>query len=375
MNDATLFYAKKIVERVDGGWHFNINLLFESREFALTEYPIHIDDEDVHTLIPGTDPDSVEIGTVLTDTIGIENEYQFEKVFRSILTDDARELLTDVYSGRSWTARIMDAAGNISQISAYLSEPFYDMLLSAITDVAPCWMEISFADTGFNDDWTLHFGEVHLIYSNMNDGMAPLNLSQAVMVLDMFNLVSKFSDHEEFRTTVTKQGNSLVLKVTDHCRRMGLDVGDEVNVALDNSNPRNNTRMRVFDSRKWTPINDPDDICHRDGCDLDLVDRFLKDFKIIGTVNAGMFMPAHPGSPYHTVLDHLSFLKTESGENIIVSQPYENGFSMKDAEEWARMHGCSVEEHRDYSWHHPPETTLIVFRRIENPQWRLPVRK
>lgn len=373
--DRTLFHAKKIIKRVDGGWHFNINLLFESREFALTDYPINIGDEDVRTLIPGTDPNSVEVGTILTDIIDIENEYQFEKIFHSVLTDDARELLTDVYSGRSWSAKIMDTTGNVIQVSAYLSEPFYDMFLSTITEAAPCWIELSFADTSFNEDWTLGFSEVHTVYSNMNNGMAPLNLGQAVMVMDMFNLVSRFSDHEEFRTTITKQGNSLVLKVTDQCRHMGLDVGDEVNVTLDNSNPRNNTRMRVFDSRKWIPIDNPDDICHRDGCNLDLVERFIKDFKIIGTVNAGMFMPAHPGSPYRTVLDHLSFLKTESGENIIVSQPYKKSFRMKDAEEWASIYGCSVEEYRDYSWHHPPETTLIVFRRIENPQWKLPAQK
>lgn len=375
MIDITLFHAKIIIERVDGGWHFNINILFEGREFALTEYPISIGDEDVRTLIPGMDLDSVKIGTVLTDIIDIENEYQFEKVFRSVLTDDAEKLLTDVYSGRSWTAKIMDSAGNISQVSAYLSESFYDIFMSAITEAAPCWVEISFADTSFNEDWTLNFGEVQIIYSNMNDGMAPLNLAQAVIVMDMFNLVSRFSNHEEFRSAITKQGNSLVLKVTDQCRHMGLDVGDEVNVTLDNSNPRNNTRMRVFDSRKWTPINNPDDICHRGGCDLNIVEKFLKDFKIIGTVNAGMFMPAHPGSPYYTVLDHLSFFKTESGENIIVSQPYKKGFRMEDAEEWARIYGCTVDEYCDYSWHRPPETTLIVFRRIENPQWRLPSQK
>lgn len=371
MIDRTLFHAKKIVKLTYDGWRFDIDLLFEGRGYQLTDTPIVIGEDDVRTLIPGVDTDSVEVGDVLTDTVAIENAHQFSSIFGGQLTDDANELLSDVYSGRSWTARILDGSGNISVESSYLSDRFYDMVMPKVSASAPCWLELTFADTTF-DDWELSFGEPRTIYSNMHDGMAPLNMGQAVSVLGMFTSVSRFSDREQFRTTVSKQGNSLVLKVTDQCRRMGLDVGDEVDVVMDRSDPVNNTRLRVFDSRRWAPIDDPDSVCHRDGCDLALVKGFLDDFKVIGTVDPGNFTPAFPEEPYFRIFDHASFFKTATGENIIVSQPYVKSIGTDEAEKWAQSNGCTVEEHRDCSWHHPPETTLFVFRRAENPRWRLP---
>ena len=372
MQDKTLFRAKKIVTLEESRWRFDINLMFDGREFSLTEIPISINADDVGVLIPGTNIQSVKSGETLIDIVDIENQFQFNDIFHEVLTDEAIELLSDVYFGRYWTAKIMDASGNIRCESAYLSDIFYDMVFQALNDMVPCWMEISFSNTTFNEDWTLNVDESKVIYSNIHNGMSPLNIGQAVSVLDMFTMISRFSDREEFRSAVTKQGNSLVLKITDQCRRMGVDVGDELKVTLDRSNPVNNTTLRVFDSRRWTPIDNPDDICHLDNRDLNLVRKFLDDFKVVGTVKAGRFSPAFLGKPFYEIFDHLSFFKTSSGENIIVSQPYIGSFRIKDAEEWAKMNGCSVEEYRDYSWHHPPDTTLIVFRRIENPLWRLP---
>ena len=372
MQDKTLFRAKKMVTLEKSRWRFDINLMFDGREFSLTNIPIIIDADDVSVLIPGTNIQSVKSGETLIDVVDIENQFQFKDIFREVLTDDAIELLSDVYTGRYWTAKIMDAAGNIRCESAYLSDIFYDLVFQALNETVPCWMEISFSNTTFNEDWTINVDEPKVIYSNIHNGMPPLNIGQAVSVLDMFTMISRFSDREEFRSTVTKQGNSLVLKITDQCRRMGVDVGDELNVILDRSNPVNNTTLRVFDSRHWVPIDDCDAICYLDNRDLSLVRRFLDDFKVIGTVKAGTFTPAFQGKPFYDIFDHLSFFKTSSGENIIVSQPYIASFTIKDAEEWAKMNGCSVEEHRDYSWHNPPDTTLIVFRRIENPLWKLP---
>ena len=372
MMDTTLFQAKKIVKRTEGGWSLDINLLFEGMEFSLTEYPIPgLKDSDARDLIPGIDTSSAEIGQTFEDTICIGSEGQFLKVFRYALTEDVPPLLTDVYSGRAWTLRVLDQSGRRDVCSAYLTERFMEPALELVSRMSPCWMELSCCDTTFNDDWTLSFGEPQVVFSNMRDGFAPLNTGEAVAVLSRFSPLNRFSDREDFRGTITRQGNSLVLKVTDQCRRMGVDVGDEVDVTLRRDNPRQNTMMRVFYARKWTPIDDPDSICDRAGCDLDLVRRFLKDFDVIGRVSAGMFIL--PENPYYMLFDHSLYLKTRSGENIVVSQPYiKGGYKLKDAERWAAENGCVVEEHRDYSWHHPPETTLFVFKLKENPVWRLP---
>lgn len=371
MIDRTLFRAKKVVTREDDGWKLDIILMFDGREYLLTEFlPISIDCNDVYDLISDADPDSMIPGDKATETIDIENAFQFDNAFHAQLTDDAAELLEDVYVGRFWTAQIVDASGNRRMESAYLSDTFYDLVMKTVKEVGPCWMEISFNTTTFNKDWALDVGDLQTIYNNIQEGLPPLVPVQVASVLKTFVNPSRFNDREEFNTTVTKQGNSLVLKVTDQCRRMGVDVGDELNVTMSKSNPSNNMRLRVFDSRHWMPIDDPDSICHRDGCDLTLVKRFLDDFKIIGTVNSGSFIPGRHGQPYYTVIDHVNFFKTESGENLIVTQPYIKSFKLDDAKKWAALYGCTVEEHRDYSWHYPPETTLLIFRRIEKPLWK-----
>lgn len=375
MKGNTLFHAKKILKKTDGGWHFDINLLFDGIEFSLTEYPIHIGNDDVRVLVPGSDPGSAKTGDVLTDTVDISSRDQFLSIFHDALTDDATELLADVYATRGWTMKLLDAHGETHFCSSNLSDSFLDVADGFVAQHSPCWMELRCAEASFNDDWTLSFDEWTTVFTNIRDGFAPLTAGQATAVLAQFVTFSRFSCREEFRAAVTKQGNSLVLKVTDQCRRMGIDVGDEIDVTMDNGSPESNTVLRVFYSRRWEPIDDPDSICHRDGCDLSMVKRFLDDYRVIGTVNPGMFKPAWPGQPYNTVFDHVNFLKTASGENIIVSQPYAKGNELRYAQAWAEENGCTVEEHREYSWHHPPETTLYVFRKAENPRWRLPKRE
>ena len=375
MFDTTLFHAKKILKKRDGGWDFDISLLFDGFEFSLTEYPIRVNGEDAKVLIPGLDQSAAKVGETYTDTIEISSEGQFGHVFRSALTDDATELLADVYAGRSWKLRIMDTHGDEFYCGSYLPEMFMDAVSEDVGRHSPCWIELSYAETSFREDWTLDFGEERIVFSNLHDGFAPMNLGEVMSVLGRFVPASRFSDKEEFRGTVTKQGNSLVLKVTDQCRRMGIEVGDEVDVTLSRRSAEENTMLRVFYARKWTPIDDPDSICDRDGCDLSIVRRFLDDFNVIGTVSPAGFSSTimRPGEPsYLSEMDHMSFLKTASGENIIVSQPYRNGHSKETIEMWARTYGCTVEEHPEYSWHHPPETTLYVFRKASNQRWRLP---
>lgn len=364
----TLFYARKTVTR-DGGWTLNIDLIFEGRAFSITDIPVSIRGDDVRDLCPGADPDS---GGPFTDTIAVTGRHQFESVFGYALADEAQAILCDVYQGRCWSMRTIDIGGNERVTGAYLTEDFIPRASDILKDSDRFWMEIISGRTRFKEDWTLEVEDETTVFCNIRDGFGPIGPSQAGAVMEMLTPMRMFADSEDFRGTVMKSGNSMVLKVTDQCRRMGLGVGDEVSVRLDAGTPRDNTELRVFASRNWTPISDPDAICHRNGCDLAMVRRFLDDFKVIGTVEAGLFKPGWIQYDDLRLFDHVNFFKTADGTNIIVSQPYSKGSRLKDAETWASRNGCTAEEHRDYSWHHPPDTTLLVFRKRINPDWRIP---
>ena len=364
----TLFYAKKIVAR-EHGWTLGINLVFEGREFSMTDIPIQIDERDVGILCPGADTDS---GDRFTDTVAIESPHQFESIFGADLADWVPDLLCDVYNGRSWKAKIVDIDGNEIVIDSYLTEEFVSRMTEVLRDSDRLWMEIRVGSTRFNKDWSISIEDETAVFNNIRDGFRPIGASQAQTIIDSLVPLRIFSDREDFKGTVMKSGNSLVLKVTDQCRRMGIEVGDEVSVTLDMNSPGDNTELRVFAARNWTPITDMDALCHRDGCDLGLVRRFIDDFRIIGTLEPHLFKPAMPQFDRMRIFDHLDFFKDENGQNLLVSQPYSKGPKLKDAEEWARRNGCTAEEHREYSWHHPPETTLLVFRRKVNPDWKMP---
>lgn len=365
----TLFRSKKIVTRQDDRWILEINLLFEGREFSMTDIPIVIDESDVKVLCPGADP---RTGVRFEDTVAIQDPYQFCSIFREALTDEVPKLLCDVYVGHQWCARFIDVNGKEITIDSYLTEDFIEEVSEALVDSDRFWMQIKMGATRFNDNWTISCPEMDVVYSNYHDGFAPLNSIQAQEIIRSLVPIDIFSDMEEFKGTVMKSGNSLVLKVTDQCRRMGLDIGDDVNVTLNLNTPRDNTELRVFAAQIWYPIADPDDICHRDGCDPELVKKFLDDFDVIGTVESRYFKPADFRSSFHMIFDHLNFFKCKDGSNIIVSQPYINDTKLEYAEEWARINGCTVEEHRDYSWHRPSETTLYIFRKKKRYDWVLP---
>lgn len=365
----TLFRAKKIVTNQGDRWVLDINLMFEGREFSMTEIPITITADDVPVLCPGAD---TEKGKRFEDIVSISDPYQFCSIFREALTDEVPELLCDVYAGHAWTARFVDIDGREFLIQSYLTEDFMDSVSKVFEYIDRFWMEISVSDTRFRKDWSIDRSEKKVVYSNLQDGFSPLNPTKAQDILRSLIPLNIFSDSEQFRGTVMKSGNSLAIKVTDQCRRMGLDVGDDVDVVMKLNTPKDNTELRVFAAQIWEPIDDPDDICHRDGCDLSKVQSFIDDFNIIGTVNPGAFKPADPGSPYRMIFDHLNFFKVKDGSNIVVSQPYKNITKFEYAREWARINGCDVEEHMDRSWHRPGETTLYVFRKRVKHDWIIP---
>ncbi len=369
--NGTLFYARKTVTG-GNGWALNIDLIFEGRKFSITDCPVSITSDDIRDLCPGADPHS---DGPFTDTISIAGRQQFESVFGYALADEAQEILCDVYQGRWWVIKTIDLEGNERIAGAYLTEDFIPRASEILKESDRFWMEIRTGRTRFKEDWTVEVEDETTVFCNIRDGFGPIGPSQAAAVIEMLTPMRMFADSEDFRGTVMKSGNSMVLKVTDQCRRMGLGVGDEVSVTLDANTPKDNTELRVFASQIWTPISDSDAICHRNGCDLAMVRRFLDDFKVIGTVEAGGFKPGWIQYDRAGLFDHANFFKTADGTNIIVSQPYSKGSRLKDAEEWASENGCTAEEHRDYSWHHPPDTTLLIFRKRTNPDWKIPQTK
>ncbi len=365
----TLFRAKKIVSRDGSGWKLDIDLMFDGREYCMTEIPITVGEEDVQRLCPGADPGS---GDRFEDVVCIDGPDGFFSAFGAELTDEVPDLLCDVYQGHRWRGRFLDTEGDEVVAEALLTEDFEAAVAKVLRGFGCFWMEVEMGTTRFNRDWTVSSDDFRTVFSNLRPGMEPLGAMQAESVLRSLMPMDIFSDREEFDGTVTRSGNSLVVKVTDQCRRMGLDVGDGAHMVMSVNTPRDNTDLRVFGAQEWTPIADPEEICHRDGCDLDLVRRFLEDFGVIGTVDPGLFKPGWLKSPYSGIFDHPSFFKGKDGRNMIVSQPYRDASSPGDAEKWARINGCTFEEHPEYSWHRPPETTLYVFRRRTRRNSRLP---
>lgn len=365
----TLFYAKKIVTRGNDRWVLNINLIFDEKEFSMTNTPITIDECEVGKLCPGAD---TKTESKFVDTVAIDSPYQFASIFGPYLTDEVPELLCDVYNTRSWNARIIDTEGNETTVHTYLTNDFISEMAEILHNLDRFWMEIRIGSTRFKKDWSIKIKDEMTVFCNIRDGFRPIGASQAQTIIDSLIPVRFFSDKENFEGTVMKSGNSLVLKVTDQCRRMGIDVGDNVSVTLDVNTPEDSTDLRVFASQNWSPIKDVDELCHRNGCDLNLVRKFLDDFHIIGTLEQHSFRPSHPGSKYAGIFDHLNFFRDKDGCNLLVSQPYSKESKLKDAEEWARKNGCIAEEHREYSWHFPPDTTLLIFKKKVNPDWNLP---
>ncbi len=365
----TLFRAKKIVSHTNSGWKLDINLMFEGMEYCMTDIPITIGEEDVPVLCPGADAES---GDRFEDVVCIDGPESFCAIFGSALTDEVPDILCDVYQGHRWRARFLDTEGEEVVAEALLTEDFEASVSKVLRGFGYFWMEVEMGTTRFGRDWTVESADFRTVFSNLRPGMEPMGSLLAESVLKSLLPMDIFSDREEFDGTVMRSGNSLVVKVTDQCRRMGLDVGDVAHMVMSVNTPRDNTDLRVFGAQEWSPIADPDDVCDREGCDLDLVRRFLADFGVVGTVSAGPFKPGWIGSPYFEIFDHPSFFKVKDGSNMIVSQPYRDAVRPEDAERWARANGCTFEEHPQYSWHRPPETTLYVFRRRTRRNSRLP---
>lgn len=413
MKDA-LFYVKKIRDSKKEK-SYDYSIIFEGREFPLRGVIDKLDEISIGTkgnlssddvvrmidaiiqAVDGVDcPDNAErllhmmrchrtdddentiaqkiiqiINAERAETIAIRDLVQFRFLFGDYTAKEVTKLLCDVYNGRYWYARIVDVYGSESIIHSYISDDFIPKITGLLKKTERFWMELRTGSTKFNPDWIVAVENEVVLFDNIHDGLRPIGPLKAQSIINSVIPLNIFVDKESFTGTVMKSGNSFVIKVTEPCRRMGIGIGDEVMVSLEMNTPDDNLELSIFAARNWTPITSPSELCHHGGCDMKLVRKFLGDFRIIGTVEPHYFTESC-GDSYRFLFDHVDYLKKRDGDNIVVAQPRYSDEIIRLAKEWSRKNGCEVEEYRDYSWNSPPETTLLVFKKRKNPDWRIP---
>lgn len=160
-----------------------------------------------------------------------------------------------------------------------------------------------------------------------------------------------------FDTTVTKCGNSLVVKITDQCRLMALEPGDSIRVKLERVNTIDSGEeiSRLF-SRKQTEDLRPYSM-YADDEYREHFDRFVKDYHIVGSISLHGIQFDHTD----LVIDHQSAVKTEDGIVILISIPYNDEGREEYARAFADAHDLQYDFVNQYSWYHRGDTQLIIF--------------
>lgn len=159
-----------------------------------------------------------------------------------------------------------------------------------------------------------------------------------------------------FDGVISKCGNSYVLKVTEQCRQMGLDIGDQVRVKMERINTidsKDNIRKIFY--RKGTKRLDKKSIYINQP---EFLDKFLKDYRVIGAVSL-------KGDEFNIltdhIIDHVFAVRTEDGNVILVSIPYNEEGDETYAQAFADAHGLNYEYINEYSWYHRGDTKLVIF--------------
>ena len=162
-----------------------------------------------------------------------------------------------------------------------------------------------------------------------------------------------------FDTAVTKCGNSLVIKITEQCRMMALEQGDHVTVKL--------TRSKTYDSpddisrlfmRKRTEELNEFEMYVSDGC-REYFERFVKDYRVIGRISLRDIL----FDSMDLVIDHQSAVRTEDGNVILISIPYNSVGDEGYARAFADAHDLEYDYINQYSWYHRGRTQMIIFWR------------
>ncbi len=195
-----------------------------------------------------------------------------------------------------------------------------------------------------------------VVLCNVNDVAGPISKKNLMNILVSFSMFSTTENSTLFDGVISKCGNSYVLKVTEQCRQMGLDIGDRVRVKMERINTidsKDNIRKLFY--RKDTKKLDKSRIYVDQP---DFLDKFLNDYRIKGVVSLkGIKFDRMMDS----VIDHEFAVRTEEGNVILVTIPYNEVGKEAYAQAFADTHGLNYDYINEYSWYHRGETKLIIF--------------
>lgn len=160
-----------------------------------------------------------------------------------------------------------------------------------------------------------------------------------------------------FDTAITKCGNSMVIKVTEQCRLMSLEPGSIVRVKMERSNTYDSaddlsklfSRKQTYELDEYSMYVDEESREHY--C------RFIKDYHIVGKISLHDIR----FDIMDLIIDHPTAVKTEDGNVILISIPYNNEGEEEYARAFAEAHGLEYDYVNQYSWYHRGYTQLVLF--------------
>lgn len=151
------------------------------------------------------------------------------------------------------------------------------------------------------------------VFMDYGEGVRPMSRSNLIRLLDAFSSIDPQPPVSTvFDSTVTKCGNSLVLKITEQCKLMQLNVGEPIRVKLERINTydsRDNIEKLFY--RKSTHEIDPY-VYYAD--EREYFDKFVKDYGVIG----GVSIEDIPFDPLDLTMDHCNAVRTKEGHVILI---------------------------------------------------------
>ena len=205
---------------------------------------------------------------------------------------------------------------------------------------------------GFDKD------ENETILMDFGEKIQPISKTNLMHIMESYGSVFEQVNNVIFDTSVTKCGNSLVLKITEQCRLMGLEPGDNIRVKMERINTfESKDNIEKLFYRKRTKKIDPY-VMYADGEEgLKYFNKFVEDYGIVGQVSlSGVFFDIRD-----MIMDHYNAVRTKEGHVILISIPYNNEGKEEYAKAFAEAHNLNYDYINEYSWYHRGDTQLVIF--------------
>ena len=180
-------------------------------------------------------------------------------------------------------------------------------------------------------------------------------------ILDAMRSNHSYLEETSYSTVVTKSGNSLIIKVTDQCKLMGLKYLDPIDVVLRRAWIEYDDQFydySVFKDRDSKPVSESEMFVDDDS-DMNVYRSFIEDFSIKGMVSIEGLDKSVLANYLNE--DNSRCLKTEDGEIIIMSM-----IDKKKVEtvSWRADTDPALEvcEYPKYCWKNSEQYSLLVIR-------------